>query len=151
MAKLIIEGQTHTVDDAVLTSGTTVAEQDQNLRDALRPTFELVANATFQREQKDGELVVTVLKAPGPKGGYEQIVQCLRDAPGVLSPPMELACELQLLEVRNQLDRDTLLAQRNRIEATLGQGQHIRKRIEFARTVLLEAPAVASRTVPVGF
>ena len=46
-----------------------MAEQDENLRQALRPNFDLAANATFQRAEKDGELSVTVIKAPGRKGG----------------------------------------------------------------------------------
>ena len=84
MAKLIIEGQTHAVPDELVRNGSSVAEQDENLRQALRPNFDLAANATFQRVEKDGELTVTVIKAPGRKGsgnaGYQRVVQRLLDA-----------------------------------------------------------------------
>jgi hypothetical protein len=155
MAKLIIEGQTHTVPDELVRNGSSVAEQDENLRQALRPNFDLAANATFQRAEKDGELTVTVIKAPGRKGsgsaGYRRVVQRLLDAEGEMTPMMLLACEMQVMEARDQLDRDALLALRPRIESVLEEGRRDLQRVTTARQALFAAPVVASPVVPVGF
>ncbi len=133
MAKLIIEGQTHTVPDELVRNGSSVAEQDENLRQALRPNFDLAANATFQRVEKDGELTVTVIKAPGRKGsgnaGYRRVVQRLLDARSEMTPVMLLACEMQMMEARRK----------------------DQQRVMKARQALFAAPAVASPVVPAGF
>src|SRR5437763_1409278 len=107
MAKLIIEGQTHTVPDELVRNGSSVAEQDENLRQALRPNFDLAANATFQRVEKDGELTVTVIKAPGRKGsgsaGYRRVVQRLLEAPLKFLPRCLLPRTIE--EAGDYLDR----------------------------------------------
>ena len=155
MAKLIIEGQTHAVPDELVRNGSSVAEQDENLRQALRPNFDLAANATFQRVEKDGELTVTVIKAPGRKGsgnaGYQRVVQRLLDAGGEMTPMMLLACEMQIMEARGQLDRDALIELRPRIEGVLEGGRRDQHCVITARQVLLAAPAIASPVVPAGF
>ena len=156
MAKLIIEGQTHTVPDDLVRNGSTVAEQDENLRQALRPNFDLAANATFQRAEKDGELTVTVIKAPGRKGSggsaaYRRVVQRLLEAGDEMTPVMLLACEMQMMEARGQLDRDALIALRPRIERALESGRRDQQRVMKARQALFAAPAVASPIVPAGF
>jgi hypothetical protein len=156
MAKLIIEGQTHTVPDELVRNGSSVAEQDENLRQALRPNFDLAANATFQRVEKDGELIVTVIKAPGRKGsrtdaGYRRVVQRLLDAEGEMTPMMLLACEMQVMEARGQLDRDALIALRPRIESVLEEGRRDLQRVTTARQALFAAPVVASAVIPTGF
>jgi len=140
MAKLIIEGQTHTVPDELVRNGSSVAEQDENLRQALRPNFDLAANATFQRVEKDGELTVTVIKAPGRKGSGSE-----------MTPVMLLACEMQMMEARGQLDRDALIALRPRTERALEGGRRDQQRVMKARQALFAAPAVASPVVPAGF
>ena len=155
MAKLIIEGQTHEVSDALVRNGAAVAEQDQNLRDALRPNFDLAADATFLRSEKDGVLTVTVVKSPGRKGsgqqGYTRIVRRLAAGKSELTPVMLLACEVQLLEARGQLQLAKLIVLRPRIERVLAGGRSDQQRMAAARRVLLEAPATAATTVPAGF
>ena len=138
-----------------LTEAVGLADKFENLRQALRPNFDLAANATFQRVEKDGELTVTVIKAPGRKGsgnaGYRRIVQRLLDATGEMTPVMLLACEMQMMEARGQLDRDALIALRPRIERALESGRRDQQRVMKARQALLAAPAVASPVVPAGF
>lgn len=154
MTKLVIEGQTYDIPDEVATHGATVAEQDQHLLDVLRPNFELAANATLRRETKDGTLTITVVKAPGTKGAaasYERIVRALAQAPHEISPLMAFACSVQLLEVRGKLTRDRLIRLRPRIEEVLSVDEDEQAAISFARQVLMQAPPVASATIPVGF
>ncbi len=155
MARLIIEGQTHEVPDILVRNGETLADQDQNLRDALRPNFDLAADATFQRSEKDGVLTVTVVKSPGRKGsgqqGYARIVGRLAAVNSELTPLMLLACEVQLLEARGQLNLAKLIALRPRMERVLAGGRSDQQRMAAARRVLLEAPATAATTVPAGF
>jgi hypothetical protein len=78
-------------------------------------------------------------------------VQRLLDAGGEMTPVMLLACEMQLMEARGQLDRDALIALRPRIEEVLEGGKRDQQRVTTARQALLAAPAIASPVVPVGF
>ncbi|SRR6266849_558148 len=155
MGELHIEGQVHTVSDDILAHGANVNEQDQFLREALRAQFDLSANASFRREQKDGQLVVTVVKTPGTKGGqptlYERVLSVLRAAPNEISPLMRIALELHLLEARGHLDAAALVAWQPRLERALAMGRQ--EQIEIAKTlsVLKRAPAAPARAIPVGF
>ncbi len=132
-----------------------MAEQDQNLRDALRPNFDLAADATFQRRDADGVLTVTVVKSPGRKGsghdGYARIVRRLGEVPSDLTPVMCLACEVQLAEARGQLTLPKLLALRPRIERVLAENRKDQQCMAATRRVLLESPAAATPAVPAGF
>jgi len=156
MADLVIEGQTHTVADWLVNNGSSLAERDMHLREALRPNFDLAADATFQRVERDGVLTVTVHKNPGRKGqergcGYGRVVQRILAAPGEMTPLVTVACELQMLEARGQLDYEALIRWRPRIERVLEEGARDQRRVEAVLRRLLEAPAVPSATVPVGF
>ena len=154
MAKLILEGQTHDIPDEIATNGTTTAEQDQHLLDVLRPNFDLAANATLRREQKDGVLTITIVKAPltkGVDGSYERILGRLLSFPHEMSPLLEMACTLQLMEARGRLNRDRLIALRPQIEHVLEADKAGQRAMLHARQVLAQAPALASVTVPTGF
>jgi len=150
----MIEGQPHQIPSALATTGETITEQDENLRQALRPNFDLAANATFGRVEKDGQLTITVLKAPGRKGAdlrqYERLVQRLRDAPAEITEMMVLACEVQMLEGRGRLDVETLIRLRPRIDQALKGDRRDLQRMTMARRVLCDAPAVESASVPAG-
>ncbi len=150
MATLKIEGQEYQIDDAIANGGTTVQESDQILRDALRPTFEIAAGAIFQREMRDGQLVITLIKRPGPKGASRALHQLLQ-TPASINPAMELACEMHLLEARGMLDLLALLSVQPRIDAAIEHGALEEHQIRGALRVLTTAPAVASSDVPDGF
>lgn len=154
MAKLILEGQTHEIPDEVAKNGATIAEQDHNLLDVLRPNFDLAANATLRREEKDGVLTITVVKAPltkGADGSYARIVGRLVQAPHEMSRLLEFACTLHLMEAQGRLNRDRLIALRPQIEHVLETDRADQRRITSARQVLTQAPAMPSVTVPIGF
>jgi hypothetical protein len=150
MATLKIEGQEYQIDDAIANGGTTVQESDQILRDALRPTFEIAAGAIFQREMRDGQLLITLIKRPGPKG-TSRALQHLLKAPASINPAMELACEMHLLEARDALDLPALLSVQPRIDIAIKHGGLEERQIRTALRVLTTAPAVASPDVPDGF
>lgn len=149
MAILKIEGQEYQIDDAIAHGGATVQESDQILRDALRPTFEIAAGAVFQREMRDGQLFITLVKQPGPKGA-SQVLQHLLEAPASINPAMELACEMHLLEARGVLDLPALLSLQSRIDVAIKHGGSEERRIIMALRVLTAAPAIASTHVPDG-
>jgi hypothetical protein len=153
MAQIVIEGQTHIVADWLVNNGASLAQRDQNLREALRPNFDLAADATFQRVEKDGVQTVTVIKNPGRKGGdhaFDRVVRRLLAAPGELTPMMTVACELQIQEARGQLDCEALIRWRSRIERVLEEGSRDQRLVTAARRRLLEAPTIPSSVVPVG-
>ena len=150
MAIVKIEGQEYTIDDAIAHGGATLQESDQILRDALRPTFEIAAGATFQRETRAGHPYITLIKQPGTKGA-PRVIQRLREAPSSINPAMVLACETHLLESRHALDLPTLLALQSRIDAALEHGAKEERLIWKSLRVLTDAPAVAGSEVPIGW
>src|SRR5258708_1832586 len=154
-AKLVIEGQTREVDYALVTDGATVEEQDRNLIQYLRPNFDLIDNATIARSTKDGELTVTVLKAPGKKGGrngsYQRILQRLLEAPPAITPIIEVDCSMRILAAQGKLDLEALIKLRPLLAETVAGGRQTLQRMEHAKSVLLSAPAVAGTSRPIGF
>lgn len=68
-----------------------------------------------------------------------------------MTPMMLLACEMQMMEARGQLDRDALIALRPRIEGVLEGGRRDQQHVMTARQALFAAPTVASPVVPIGF
>jgi hypothetical protein len=149
MATVKIEGQEYQIDDTIADGGASVEESDRILRDALRPNFEIAAGATFQRETRDGQLTITLVKNPGPKGA-QPLLQRLLDAPETLNPALVLACEMQLEEARNALDLPALLALQPRLEVALEDGLAEEKYIATTLRVLASAPAAVSSEVPLG-
>jgi hypothetical protein len=147
MPILKIEGQEYTIDNAIANGGTTVQESDQILRDALRPTFGIAAGATFQRETRNDELYITLVKQAGTKGAR---LPFLLDAPGSINPAMQLACEMHLLETQGALDLSTLLAMQSRIDEALKLGESEERHIAKALHILGAAPAIAGSDVPSG-
>lgn len=154
MAVVILEGQSYPIPDEMATSGETVAKQDENLREVLRPQLDLVAGATFLRAEKDGELTITVLKAPGRKGAsvtlYECLLSRLRAAPSEITEVMLVEAEVQLLEARGKLNLPTLIQYRPKIAAVLAKSDQDLQRMETARKILLNAPAVVASVLPPG-
>jgi hypothetical protein len=150
MATVKIEGQEYQIDDAIANGGASVEESDRILRDALRPNFEIAAGATFQRETRDGQLIITLVKNPGPKGA-QPLLHRLLAVPEAINPALVLACEMQLEEARSALDLPALLALQPRLEAALKDGLAEEKLIAATLRVLAAAPAVASPEVPLGW
>lgn len=150
MAIVKIEGQEYQLDDAIVNGGATVQESDRLLRDALRPTFEIAAGATFQREQRGETLYVTLVKQPGPKGARGDALHVLLEAPAFINPSTRLACELHLMEGQGKLDLEALLAIQPRLNRALQQGDAEARSIARTLRTLSLAPAMTSSDVPPG-
>jgi hypothetical protein len=149
MATVKIEGQEYQIDDTIANGGATVQESDQLLRDALRPNFEIAAGATFQREMRNGQHYITLVKQPGPKGA-SHLLSILLEAPAYINPIMRLSCEMRLLEARGVLDLPSVLAVQPRIDDALKRGEGEERHIATALRVLVATRAVASSDVPYG-
>jgi hypothetical protein len=149
MATVKIEGQEFQIDDTIANGGATVQESDQLLRDALRPNFEIAAGAVFQRETRNNQPYITLVKQPGPKGS--QALDSLLQAPASVNPAMVLACQMHMLEARGVLDLPALIAAiQPRIERAVRHGEAEERSILRALRVLSAAPAIVSSDVPSG-
>ncbi len=149
MATVKIEGQEYQIDDTIANGGATVQESDQLLRDALRPNFEIAAGATFQREMRNGQHYITLVKQPGPKG-ISRLLSILLEAPASINPIMQVSCEMHLLEARGAFDLPAVLEAQPRIDDALKRGDGEDRHIAAALRVLTAARAVASSDVPSG-
>jgi hypothetical protein len=148
MATVKIEGQEFQIDDQIANGGATVQESDQLLRDALRPNFEIAAGAVFQRETRNNQPYITLIKQPGPKGS--QALDALLQAPASMNPAMVLACEMHMLEARGALDLPALIAIQSCVERAVRHGEAEERSILRALRVLSAAPAIVSSDVPSG-
>jgi hypothetical protein len=150
MATLIIEGQEHEFDDAFANLGATVEESDQLLRNALRGSFDIIANATFRREDKNGNLTITVIKNPGTKGS-DRLLSTLLDAPEYFNPVYMLDCQLRMQEVQAPFDLPTLLGLQSQIREALKVGRALDIDARKVHRYLLSAAPTPSTCVPRGF
>jgi hypothetical protein len=150
MAILAIEGQDHQIDDAFVNLGSTVEESDQLLRNALRGQFDIIANATFRREMKDGTTKITVIKNPGTKGN-DRLASVLLDAPEYVNPAYMLDCQLRMQEVQAPFDLPTLLGLQSRIREALKVGRVLDVDASKVHRSLLRAAPTPSTCVPPGF
>src|SRR5688572_20644032 len=95
-AKVKFEGQEVKLDEQI-------ASDDAKLRAALVTVYPSISTAQIHRTREDGVLVVSVLKQAGPKGGMDQVVASLVEAPEHANPAVALATELRAKDRRGQL------------------------------------------------
>jgi hypothetical protein len=150
MAILVIEGQEHTIDDAFVNLGGTVEESDLMLRNALRSQFDIIANATFRREEKDGTVKITVIKNPGTKGN-DRLVAALLATADFINPVFQLDCQLRMQELQAPFDLPTLLALQPCIRKALQEGGVLDQHARMVQQSFLRTAAMPAVSVPVGF
>lgn len=144
MALVKIEGREIPLDD-------TIAGNDELLKQALLPHLAEVANATISREQKDGQMVVTLVKRAGPKGMHP-VLAALYRVPEEINPVFGLAWMIRWNEARNTMEFTHLMDLQPAIESALKQGESEEQHSRRALTRLKEAKPVASATLMiVGF
>ncbi len=137
MAKIMLEGQTFELPDMLVAD-------DEILKRTLTPYYPDVANATIARKQQDGCLEITVTKRPGSKGN-QAVLDALEQAPRQVNAAVEVFFQVRDLGIED------ILAQMDRINATIKAGEQDMRSVTSALEQLGHAPATAARLVPIGF
>jgi hypothetical protein len=144
MALVKIEGREISLDD-------TIAGNDDLLKQALLPHLAEVANATISREQKDGQMVVTLVKRAGPKGMHS-VLAALYQVPEEVNPVFGLAWMIQWNEARHTMEFTHLMDLQPAIESAIKCGEGEEQHTSRALTHLKAATPIASRQLMiVGF
>lgn len=137
MATVKIEGMERKVDDAI-------AKDDASLRDLLSTVFPDAKTAEFKRTTVNGQLIVTVNKQPGKKGG---LVEDLLSAEEAENPCVTLS---RKLAARPKLRLTHILAMQGEIVEVRDQGRIEESAQEHAISTLTAADAQAVM-LPIGF
>ncbi len=137
MAKIILEGQRFDLPDILVVD-------DETLKRTLTPYYPDVANATVNRQQKEGYLEITVAKRPGAKGN-QAVLNALEQAPRQLNAAVEIFFQVRDLGIED------ILAQMERINAAIKEGEQDMRSVMGAMEQLGHAPATMGRLVPIGF
>jgi len=139
MATIKIEGQEIPLADDI-------ANDDEKLRRVLAPFYPETANASFGRETKDGNLVVTVTKRAGRLGLNP--LAALLDAPRSLNPAVAL---YQRINDAGNLTPEMIAALGEEIEIACEAGSEEIGAVDKAKERLIKARPHASIGVPMGF
>ena len=81
----------------------------------------------------------------------QQVLQALAEAPEFVNPAIELAAEVQQLELRGYREDLEKLLRGPQVEAAIVAGEKEGRAVMHALAMCGHAPPVASKTVPVGF
>jgi hypothetical protein len=123
-----------------------VARSDELLRQALVPFYPEVAGADIKRENKNGELVVTVIRRAGTKGAP---LPYLIAASEEINPALVMAWELKKLEAEGELELAGLMALQPRLERAIRQGEEEGRRVETAlKELKASRPEPGGRGMP---
>jgi len=139
MATIKIEGQEIPLADDI-------ANDDEKLRRVLAPFYPETANATFGRETKDGNLVVTVTKRAGRLGLNP--LAALQAAPRSINPAVEL---YQQLSQDENLTPEKIAALSDTIQIACQIGYEEIEAVGKAYKRLTEARPRSSASLPMGF
>ncbi len=141
--KIQIEGQELELPEEV-------AGSDAQLKTALSPFFPGAANAKIMRlPEKDGVVVVQVIKQAGTKGADRPFDRLVRAKAGT-NPVVELHLKLADITL-NQMPPDQLLVLDKQIGKAIEAGRQQRDNIGITAALLVEAEAREALTVPTGF
>ena len=125
-----------------------IAAQDDLLKAALAPFVPWIVNAQIERKEKDGAMVVNVVKRADWKGS-SAVINALIASPDEMNPAVAL---WQQLQARTDLNDPALvLAFEPTIHQAIEQGEQDIAAVHQALARLVEcAPAPAAR-IPLGF
>lgn len=162
MATLVLpdNGQSLPLEDSI-------ARDDNLLRQALAIVYPGVGNAEIKREEKEGQLIVTIVKQAGRKGsgvdshtkaetGSEILrlspCQVLRDAPEEINPALQMYWQLKLeQQQQGRFSLENGLAMQSRVRTALDTGRIEADKIKNITKSLRQIPASPGRVIPVGF
>jgi hypothetical protein len=142
MVTIQIDGQQFPLPDEI-------AAKDELLKAALAPFVPWIANAQIDRKEKDGAMVVSVIKRADWKGSGSAVVDALLASPDGMNPAVALWMQMQgHLDTH---DPGTILALEPTLTAAIEEGDREIGSVHQALIRLVEcAPAPSSR-IPIGF
>ncbi len=142
MTTILIDGQSFDLP-------ADISAKDELLKAALAPFVPWIANAQIDRKEKDGAMVVSVIKRADWKGNGSAVVDALIASSDEMNPAVALWMQMQ-----GQIDAQdpgTILALEPTITAAIEEGDKEIASVHQALTRLVEcAPAPATR-IPLGF
>lgn len=144
MALIKIDGAEMPLDDAI-------AKDDATLKQALAPFYPGVANSDIKRATENGQMVVTIVKRAGSKGGFVPIIEALKAAPEHINPGILLAYDLRRRESAGSLDLPAIMELGGVVEKAVKVGGQEEEQVEKALALLHKAPPSASTSRPIGF
>ena len=150
MVSIQIDGQQFPLPDEI-------AAKDELLKAALAPFVPWIANATIDRKEKDGAMVVSVIKRADWKGytlsedegNGSVVVDALVASPDGMNPAVALWMQLQ-----GQLDTQdpgAILALEPTITTALEEGDKEIAAVHQALARLVECAPVPATRIPMGF
>ena len=142
MITIQIDGQEFPVPEAI-------AEKDELLKAALAPFVPWIANAQIDRKEKDGAMVVNVIKRADWKGNGSAVVDALIASSDGMNPAIALWMKMQ-----GQLDTQdpgAILALEPTITAAIEEGDKEIAAVHQALTRLVECAPVPVTRIPLGF
>jgi hypothetical protein len=80
-----------------------------------------------------------------------EVIESLKAAPAYVNPAIELAVEVQQLELRGYREDLEKLLRGPHVETAIVAGEKEGRAVMHALAMCAQAPPVASKTVPVGF
>jgi len=142
MINIQIDGQQFPLPDEI-------ASKDELLKAALAPFVPWIANATIDRKEKDGAMVVSVIKRADWKGDGRVVLDALMASPDGMNPAVALWMQLQ-----GQLDKQdpgAILALEPTITTAIEAGDKEIAAVHQALARLVECAPVPATRIPAGF
>ena len=126
-----------------------IAAKDDLLKAALAPFVPWIANAQIDRKEKEGAMVVSVIKRADWKGYSSAVVDALITSSDGMNPAVALWMQMQ-----GQLDTQDpgiILALEPTITAAIEEGDREIAAVHQALTRLVECAPVSATRIPLGF
>lgn len=144
MITIQIDGQQFPLPDEI-------AAKDELLQAALAPFVPWIANAQIDRTEKDGAMVVSVIKRADWKGNGSAVVDALIASPDGMNPAVALWMQMQMQGQIDAQDPGAILALEPTITAAIDAGDKEIVSVHQALTRLVECAPVPATRIPLGF
>lgn len=142
MTTLMIDGQSFDLPPEI-------AAKDELLKAALAPFVPWIANAQIDRKEKDGAMIVSVIKRADWKGNGSAVVDALTASSDGMNPAVALWMQMQ-----GQIDAQdpgAILALEPTITTAIAEGDKEVALVHQALTRLVECAPVPATRIPLGF
>jgi hypothetical protein len=136
-----------------------IAAKDELLKAALTPFVPWIANAQIERQEKDGTMVVKVVKRADWKGNTlrvsavegraRAVVDALIGSPDEMNPAVALWLEIQ--DQADLNDPGVVLALEPRISQAIDRGEQDIAAVHQSLTRLVECASTSATRIPLGF